>query len=173
MTLGWATVGGATAYRVQVATSTDDLGVDCQSCSVHEVVASTTLAVPGGALAAGTTYFWRVQASSATATSQWSTTWAFTTQAPGGLATPQLLVPTNYAGGAKLDCEGRGDAWALTVQVVLGYIISDAVTARDVGRRGHGRLYVICARLNVMFARLSATSKNGCETSQIVSEKIG
>ena len=77
--LAWNPAAGAGAYRVQVAR--DD--AFSQIVLDQADIAVTSISVSG--LEANTPYFWRVNASNPTGTSDWSVAWSFTTGA-GGLA---------------------------------------------------------------------------------------
>jgi len=73
VTLSWNAVAGATSYRVQVSTSsTFGTLVSDQS------VTGTSTTVTG--LDSRVTYFWRVNASNSTETSEWSEVWSFRTR---------------------------------------------------------------------------------------------
>lgn len=80
----WAPVGGAQSYRVEVATN--------QSFSpvVKDTSNVTTDSLVLSGLQSGTTYYWRVNASSSSLTSQWSPVWSFSiaanTTTPSGLS---------------------------------------------------------------------------------------
>ncbi|HEV8538637.1 MAG TPA: glycosyl hydrolase family 18 protein [Bacteroidota bacterium] len=94
-TLSWNSSTGATSYRVQVsagssfASTVADLGN----------LSSTSSNIPG--MAAGTIYYWRVNATNTGGTSSWSNVFSFTTSA-GTLvapAVPTLAAPSNGATG--------------------------------------------------------------------------
>jgi len=72
-TLTWSAVTGATSYRVQVSTSSS-----FGTTAYDQSVPGTSTAVTG--LAGKTTYFWRVNATDGTSTSDWSTVWSFRTR---------------------------------------------------------------------------------------------
>ncbi len=94
LTLAWGTVAGATSYSVQVATaSTFTVLTENQ-----QGVTAASLGITG--LAATTTYYWRVNAVNATATSAWSSVWHFATVATvTAPAAPTLAAPANAATG--------------------------------------------------------------------------
>ncbi len=101
-TLKWNKIPLATSYRVQVSTEgsfTTGLVVD------DPAVADTTRAL--NALIAGTTYFWRVNASAPGGTSDYSVVFSFTTlaAAPGAVT---LLSPDN---GASVPAAGVTFTW--------------------------------------------------------------
>ena len=73
-TLVWSDTSGVISYHLQVATDsvfTSPIVNDSTSTSMSMTIASS--------LANGTTYYWRVNASMAAATSGWSPVWSFTT----------------------------------------------------------------------------------------------
>jgi aqualysin 1 len=72
-TLTWSAVSGATSYRAQVSTSST-----FGTLVYDQSVAGTSTPVSG--LAGKTTYFWRVNATDGTSTSDWSTVWSFKTR---------------------------------------------------------------------------------------------
>lgn len=97
-TLAWNASTGATAYDVQVATSTRFTGLVVNSKNV----AATSLAVNG--LLPNTLYYWHVAAKSAGGTSAYSATCSFTTAAAPTVtvpATPVLVAPANHAAGVS------------------------------------------------------------------------
>ena len=61
---------------------------------------STSYQVPGGTLALGTTYYWRVNAGNDTLTSVWSSVWNLTTLSPP--PAPSLAAPADGASGIPL-----------------------------------------------------------------------
>ncbi len=86
-TFDWSDVTGATSYRLQVFqgayTILDQSGI---TQSQYEITSAI--------LQANTTYYWRVNATGPSGTSQWSTQFSFTTTtAPP--AAPELLSPPN------------------------------------------------------------------------------
>jgi formylglycine-generating enzyme required for sulfatase activity/N-acetylneuraminic acid mutarotase len=88
--LTWTTVSGASAYHVQVSSSST-FGVITAEDSTLTAASWTAVS-----LASGTTYYWRVEAKSAGNWSAWSSAWGFTVAL---LATPVLSSPANHATG--------------------------------------------------------------------------
>jgi hypothetical protein len=86
-TLTWNASAGATAYRVQLATSNI-----FASPVVNDSIPGTSRAVTG--LQPNTDYYWRVYARNSVGVSAWSTTSRFTT---GALAAPGVPVPQSPA----------------------------------------------------------------------------
>jgi hypothetical protein len=95
-TLSWNASNGASSYRLQVSTSsTFEITIFDQSAITNT---SQTLT----ALSHSTTYHWRVNASNAAGTSDWSSARSFTTQALGKFAesdtlkrsAPSVIEPT-------------------------------------------------------------------------------
>ena len=84
-TFSWASVGGATLFRIQVDDSAGFGSPEIDSTT------SSTWYTPGTALPDGV-YFWRVQASTACGTGTWSATWQVTIDTAGG-GTFRLFVP--------------------------------------------------------------------------------
>ncbi|MBI5216761.1 MAG: T9SS type A sorting domain-containing protein [Ignavibacteriae bacterium] len=88
--LRWNAAPGASYYRLQV--STDSLFVSIMFDSNNIVQTSKTIL----GLLATTTYYWRVKGTNDYGTSEWSTTYRFTTR-EGTLLTPALTNPSNGA----------------------------------------------------------------------------
>ncbi|MBI3787126.1 MAG: fibronectin type III domain-containing protein, partial [Ignavibacteriales bacterium] len=88
-TLSWTASSGATSYHVQLSTVSSFASIVTEDSAV----AGTSKTV--GPLASGTTYFWRVRARNAGATSAFSSVGSFTTITPP--AVPTLLSPTEGA----------------------------------------------------------------------------
>jgi hypothetical protein len=75
LTLSWAASANATSYNLQVATSSTFATPLVQAAGV------TATSFPLSGLSAGTVYYWRVSASNASGTSDWSAAQQFTTAA--------------------------------------------------------------------------------------------
>jgi len=91
--LSWSPTSGSTSYRVQVAT-------DQHFSSVVKDTTVSTSSVTLAGLQPGTTYYWWVCAHNGQETTQWSSTWSFTTLAVP--APPQLASPANGSTGQPL-----------------------------------------------------------------------
>jgi len=90
MTLNWNVANNATAYSLQVSTTSD-----FSSTLVNESgITSTTKAISG--LQNNTTYYWRVKATNSGGTSGWSAIWNFKTIASIA-GVPNLSSPINGA----------------------------------------------------------------------------
>ena len=87
--LAWNASSGATSYRVQVSTSSSFVSTVYDQSGIT----STTTNVTG--LAAGTVYYWRVNATNAGGTSAFSTVFSFTTGAGSPPAAPTQVSPLN------------------------------------------------------------------------------
>lgn len=88
-TFDWTDVSGATSYRLQIFTGATTV-LD------QSGITASQYAIVSAVLAYSTQYYWRVNATGASGTSQWSTQFYFTTQnAPP--AVPVLLSPINGA----------------------------------------------------------------------------
>ena len=92
--LTWTTVSGASAYHVQISSSST-FGVITAEDSTLTAVSWTA-----ESLASGTTYYWRVEARSAGSWSAWSSAWSFTTA--GTLKPPSLTSPATGATGVSV-----------------------------------------------------------------------
>jgi subtilisin family serine protease len=92
-TLTWAASTGATSYQLQVSTSSTF------GSTVYNTSGLTATSVSVTGLSASTTYYWRVNASNAAGTSDWSSVYSFTTAASSGSApaAPTLVSPANGA----------------------------------------------------------------------------
>jgi hypothetical protein len=73
--LAWGAVANATSYRVQVAKDS------AFSQIVSDIPNVTALTLNVSGLSPATTYYWRVNATGPTGSSDWSSTWSFTTSA--------------------------------------------------------------------------------------------
>ncbi|MBI3005411.1 MAG: fibronectin type III domain-containing protein [Ignavibacteriales bacterium] len=90
LTLTWNAASGAESYRLQVATSTNFTNLVVDQSGIQ----STSREVSG--LANNKTHYWRVNASNAGGTSDWSPVWSFTTFDPPPSA-PTLVSPDDGA----------------------------------------------------------------------------
>ena len=88
-TLVWNVVAGANTYRLQVST------VNTFATTVYNDSTRTTASQAISGLAAGTTYYWRVNSKISGATSAYSDIWSFTTI--GVPVAPVLTAPANAA----------------------------------------------------------------------------
>lgn len=95
-TLTWNTVPNANSYRVQVSTSST-----FGTTVVNAVTGAATQYTVTTALQYNTLYYWRVQATNAGGTGNWSTVWNFTTLI-NPPAAPTLISPVNNATGVSL-----------------------------------------------------------------------
>ncbi|MCB9333943.1 MAG: DNRLRE domain-containing protein, partial [Lewinellaceae bacterium] len=79
-TLSWNAAAGATTYRVQLSLVSNFSSVEYDQSGLG----TTSVSVPS--LFENTLYYWRVNATNAGGTSDWSTVWSFTTAATGAYA---------------------------------------------------------------------------------------
>ena len=94
LTLTWSTSSNATSYGVQVSTTSNFV-----TLLVNDVGLTSTSKTLSG-LNQGTTYYWRINATNVSGTSQWSAVNSFSTLAPPLLAVPSAPVlssPSNMA----------------------------------------------------------------------------
>ena len=95
-TLSWGASSGATSYVVEVSTNTGFSPV------TYTATVTGTSAVVSPALANSTTYYWHVKATNTYGSSLYSTSWSFTTTAPGTVpAAPSLSSPADLATGVS------------------------------------------------------------------------
>jgi hypothetical protein len=87
--LSWNAVNTAISYSVMASTAANF----ATTAASFSGVTGTSQSLSG--LAAGTTYYWEVNAKTPSSTSIWSAVWSFTTSAMAG--TPVLASPTNGA----------------------------------------------------------------------------
>ena len=120
-TLTWNTVTGALSYTVQVAL---DAGFVTKVVD-QSGLTNTQHAVPSGILLNNTQYFWRVNATNAGGTGDWSDVWNFTTIVAAPTA-PQLISPVNNAQGQPLTP-------TLTWNTVTGAVSYTVQVALDAG----------------------------------------
>ena len=112
--LAWNAAVDASSYTVQVSTS------QTFSTYAYNVSGITTTSTSVSSLAAGTSYYWRVQAVNADGNSGWSSVWSFTTTVPPVPAAPLLASPVNgainVAMPAALSWNSSSGASSYTVQ---------------------------------------------------------
>jgi hypothetical protein len=128
LTLAWGTVAGATSYTLQVATG-----------STFTVLTENQAGITAGSigitgLAAGTEYYWEVNAVNATITSVWSSAWHFTTGAAlTAPAAPTLAAPANAATGepASLTLTWNTAARATGYEAQVSLVSTFATTVFD------------------------------------------
>jgi ligand-binding sensor domain-containing protein len=131
--LKWNTTSVATAFRLQVSTNLDFSA----TASDRSGITTTSSGVPG--LASSTTYYWRVLATNAQKTGDWSTTRRFRT-GTGERVAPSLISPANGATGIapwpgdfraptyRWNEAGGADSYQLQVSASAGF----SSTALDV-----------------------------------------
>ncbi len=89
-TFQWSAVSGATSYQLQVS-----LSPDFSSTVIDQSGITSTSYTPSSSLS-NNTYHWRIRASNAGGTGNWTTAWSFTISPPG---VPTLISPANGATG--------------------------------------------------------------------------
>lgn len=89
--LSWNSSSGATSYRLQVSTNSSFTSLVYDQSGIT----STSRQVSG--LANSTLYYWRVNATNAGGTSDWSSVWGFTTTGPTLVEQFGSDIPTTYA----------------------------------------------------------------------------
>ena len=72
LSLSWGSVNGAQSYAVQLSTDA------AFGSTLYGQSGLSALSAAVSGLASGTTYYWEANATSATATSAWSSVWSFT-----------------------------------------------------------------------------------------------
>jgi hypothetical protein len=99
-TLSWSAVNGTINYGLQISTNANF------STTILNLIGLTTLNTLVSGLTAGTTYYWRVNATNASGTGAWSNVFSFTTTdvvnpPPAGsiLSVPNLQLPADRATG--------------------------------------------------------------------------
>jgi hypothetical protein len=126
LTVSWGSVATATSYSVQVSAATTFAVLTVNQTGVI----AADLAVAG--LTAGTTYYWRANATDGTSTSVWSTVWSFTvaTTAP---AAPVLAAPANNAANepTSLTISWNAAARATGYEAQLSTVSTFATTVFD------------------------------------------
>jgi photosystem II stability/assembly factor-like uncharacterized protein len=89
-TLDWDSIAVALYYKVQIST-VSNFAIITDSATIT----ASQYTVPAGKLQLNYTYFWRVNASNASGTSPWSSTWYFTVSTIG-LITTGNIIPDNF-----------------------------------------------------------------------------
>ena len=116
LTLSWNPVGGATSYRLQVATNSSFTSIVVDD----SLLTATSRSI--GPLVNNTQYFWHVSATNPGGTGPYSTAWNFTTIVAAPPA-PGLLSPadgaTNVPLNALLTWNAASGATSYRVQVAL------------------------------------------------------
>jgi hypothetical protein len=111
-TLSWSGLGGATSYRLQLASDSNFQNMVIDSNNLTDVIYN----VSSGKLTNDKTYYWRVNARKDTQTSEWSSVWRFKTPAgtptpppPSAKATIQVMVTLDgspWSGGINYRLTG-------------------------------------------------------------------
>ncbi len=127
VTLTWSGVSLATSYELQVAASSSFSNV-----IIDQTQSGTSYTVSG--LASGTTYYWRVRASTLLLTGGWSATWSFSTAPSVSVpAAPSLSSPSNGSTGEPvsltLTWAASSGASSYNVQVSTDNSFSTIVTS--------------------------------------------
>src|ERR1041385_3478299 len=91
LNLAWNAVSGATSYRLQVSTSS------AFTTTIVDDATLTSISRQVSGLSNGTTYYWRVNATSTNGTSGWSGTYNFTTATPINLPSVTTLAASLIA----------------------------------------------------------------------------
>ncbi len=125
----WDKCSGASSYRIQVATDTTFSTSSCAADSCDADGDSLTFAN----LKAGTTYFWHVNASMSSSTSQWSPTWSFTTKSDS--SSSNLLVYQD-----SLNSPWINASWSASVNFNCASQIYSGSTAIEVNQQPWGSL---------------------------------
>ena len=112
-TFDWEDVTGATGYTLQYGTD------ETFNTTTEEVLTESTF-TPTAALAVGT-FYWRVNATSSTETTDWSDVWSFTVEEePPALEIPALIAPADGSSSTEavptFDWEDVTDATGYTLQ---------------------------------------------------------
>lgn len=120
----WTDSSGSTPITYQVQIAIDNTFV---TTIVDQSELVTSDYVYAGTLNANTTYFWRVRASNAFGSSEWSGVWSFTTGMCTGTApsVPELVAPANSATnvcqltGLSFDWSDSSGATPITYQIQI------------------------------------------------------
>jgi subtilisin family serine protease len=125
-TLSWAASTGAVTYNLQVSTSSTF------ATTLLNLTNLTTTSRALSGLANSTVYYWRVSATNAVGTSEWSATRSFTTVTPLALpAAPALSAPANNATNqlTATRLSWAASARATTYEVQVSLVNTFATTA--------------------------------------------
>jgi uncharacterized protein affecting Mg2+/Co2+ transport len=156
-TLSWNASTGAASYRLQVSTSSTF------STTVHDQSGITGTSQQVSGLANNTLYYWRVNATNVGGTSDWSTTWSFTTivAAP---AAPTLASPSNGATGVAtnptLSWNASTGAASYRLQVSTSSTFSTTVYDQS-GITGTSQQVSGLANNTLYYWRVNATNAGG------------
>jgi hypothetical protein len=161
-TINWNASSGATSYQLQVSTNSS---FSTTVVSQSEIT-GTSYGVTG--LADGTTYYWRVNATSAGGTSTYSASWSFTTSAGGGNlpAAPTLASPLNGATGISPSPTFTWNASSGATSYQLQVSRSSSFSTIDISQSGiTGTSYGVAGLADgtTYYWRMNAT--NGASTS--------
>jgi subtilisin family serine protease len=156
--LSWNASFGATSYRVQVSTSS----AFTTTVYDHAGISSTSVSVSG--LAPSTLYYWRVNATNAAGTSNWSTVRNFTTGTGMGPAAPTLVSPANGANNVPrsptLTWNASSGATSYRVQVCWDPSFNTNVYDRS-GITSTSTVVTGLAGKTLHYWRVNATNANG------------
>jgi len=114
--LQWSAASGATSYEAQVSTANN-----FSTTIFNQSGITATQATVSPALNASTTYYWRVNASNSSGTSDWSTAWSFTTTS-GETPPPTQPPPPPPPGSMTINTSvlGGGGSFTLSSTGLLG-----------------------------------------------------
>ncbi len=127
----WNSVQGAQTYGLQVSTS-NTFG----SYVVNQTGISATTFTPPSSLAQGTIYYWRVNATNPSGTSNWASAWSFTT-IPNAPAAPTLAAAsgiTNSSFTVNWSAVSGASGYKIDVALDAGFTtILSGYNNKDVG----------------------------------------
>ncbi|XWN36898.1 MAG: T9SS type A sorting domain-containing protein [Balneola sp.] len=164
VTFVWSSASGATDYRVQF--STDDTFTFVSDTTTSDTVLTVN------SLSATTTYFWRVKASNAGGSTEWSSPFEFKTGISGSEG-PALISPLNNAVNLRSPVEFAWDSVALAESYIIQLSETSAfesLITDSSGITGTSVLLTSVQKNKRYFWRVQAMSSSGASAwSQVFS----
>jgi photosystem II stability/assembly factor-like uncharacterized protein len=138
-TFTWASVTGASSYRIMVATSTSALPTDptvgtCSGCAINDSPTGTSYTAASGALQAGTKYYWQVH-ERGEKYGTWSGQWNFSTAPSASTGTINVNAtldgspwPTSGTGSLAFNLSGPSGLSGSLVPVTYPGMVAGTYT---------------------------------------------
>ncbi len=166
-TISWAASSNAISYSVDVSRDSTFSTV----VSAKAIVSTTSMSLSG--LTAGTKYFWRVQANSASTSSNWSSVWSFTTTAAGA---PTLALPGNNANGIALNptytwTTSGAEMYDIDVATKSSFIANSIVASKQ-AITGTSIALTILSPKTIYFWRVRSRAANGTVSAWTTARKF-
>jgi hypothetical protein len=154
LTISWNSAARAISYNAQIAT------VSSFASTVSDQTGLTALNTAINGLAAGTVYFWRVDAGNSGGTSAWSAIRTFTTTVPAPVLTSPAAGATGLGSSIALAWGTVAGASTYLLQVSTNYSFTTTIV-NTAGITGGSRSMTGLANHMTYFWRVEAVSASG------------